>query len=49
MKIQIGCMKNQKISISFDVKKLYVVSLKNKKNIIVFEMINIAKHYSFFF
>ena len=48
-KIQIKCMKNQKILISFDVKEFYVVSSKNKKNITVFEMINAAEHYSFSF
>ena len=42
-------MKNQKILISFDIEEFHAVSSKNKKSIIVFEMINVAKHYFFFF
>ena len=47
--IQIECMKDQKILIPSDIKEFHAVSLTNKKNIIVFEMINTAEHYSLFF
>ena len=45
-RIQIECMKGQEILIPFDIKEFYAINSENKKSITVFEMINVAEHYS---
>ena len=38
-------MRQQKIIVSDDIKKYYVISLKNRKSLIIFEMISAVDDY----
>ncbi len=43
---RIECMKRQKILISIEMKKLYAISLENRKSCTIIEMINATDDFS---